>query len=175
MYTPTEAQKELFVIACRAGERITRAMQTYTKELVVWLQGQYGETPPTYEQFWSDREALAILAKERGLADDQWVRKPYNAAVKSLYGDLPVSTSKEAIAKRLVRGSSPRRHAPPDPARQLKTIENAMHRMIEQYGYAQVLTALSHILGEHEETHREGIRVGNLVKRIVLDPQQHMH
>lgn len=176
MYTPTEAQKELFVIACRAGDRITRAMTTYTKELVAWLHAQYGETKPTYEQFWSDREALAILAKERGLADDQWVRKPYNAAVKSVYGELPVSPSKEAVAKRLVRGTNPRKPHAPDPARQLRTIENAMHRLIEQYSYAQVLTALSHILGEHEETQREGIRVANLSKRLAgVDGRPSVH
>lgn len=79
MYTPTEAQKELFKIAYKAGDRITRAIQTYTKDLVAWLKEQYGDTKPTYEQFWADREALAIIAKDKGLADDQWVRKPYNA------------------------------------------------------------------------------------------------
>lgn len=174
MYTPTEAQKELFVIACRAGDRITRAMQTYTKELVNWLKVQYGVNPPTYEQFWSDREALAILAKEKGLVDDQWVRKPYNAAVKSLYLELPVSPSKEAVAKRLVRASSPRK---PRPARNpILNIENALHRMIGEYGYAQVLEAMSHILAEREETKREAIRVANLGKKVIqLDARQPIH
>lgn len=182
MYTPTEAQKELYVIAVRAGDRITRAIQTYTKEMVRWLEAQYGETPPTYEQFWSDREALAILARENGLVDDQWVRKPYNAAVKALYQELPVSPSKAAVAKRLTRGSQnptgERRHRPPkDP---VKTVENAMHRMIESYGYAPVLSAMARILAERDETRREAKRVENLAGRIhnvdpALDTQPSMH
>lgn len=164
MYTPTDAQRELFVIACRAGDRISRAMQTYTRELVDWLKTQYGETAPTYDQFWSDREALAIIAKEKGLVDDQWVRKPYNAAVKALYKELPVSPSKTAVAKRLTRPfTQQRKHPPKNP---VKNVENAIHRMIEQYGYVDVLTAMAHILAEREETKREAKRVENLAIRI---------
>lgn len=86
------------------------AMETAHKEhgtmltrMQALLKSKYGETMPTWMQAKGDRQALKALADERGLADDQWLRKPYNLAVKALYGALPESTSASAEAKRRMR------------------------------------------------------------------------
>lgn len=58
---------------------------------------------PSYESYRNDQAALKQLAADKGLADNQWVRKPYAAAVKALYGALPVALTAEAIQKRAQR------------------------------------------------------------------------
>jgi hypothetical protein len=54
---------------------------------------------PTFEQYKADRRALAQLAKDKGLTNDQWVRKPYNAALTALYGKIPEAQTPEALRK----------------------------------------------------------------------------
>lgn len=101
----TNEQSQLFDISFKAAIAIDKLVRVQLKPLTQWLQEQYGDTMPTYEQFWSDRAALEALAKVRGLADDQTVRKPYNMAVKQRYGALPVSPSEAAVAKRAARAT----------------------------------------------------------------------
>jgi len=95
----TAFHKELFAAAI-AGRKATETMQ---QKMAALLKSKYGETMPTFAQFKGDRAALKQLAADKGLADDQWVRKPFNAAVKALYGALPEAQTAAALAKRKVR------------------------------------------------------------------------
>lgn len=81
----TAFHKDVFnaIQSCR------KAAETMATKMRALLVSKYGDTMPSYEQFKADRMALAQLADDKGLKDDQWIRKPYNAAVKGLYGDLP--------------------------------------------------------------------------------------
>lgn len=55
---------------------------------------------PSKADYDEDQKQFAELAKARGLASNQWVRKPYAAAVKSVYGTLPITETAEALAER---------------------------------------------------------------------------
>lgn len=81
----TKFHTEMF--ACM--QTAAKAAGTMATRMQALLTSKYGTVMPTYEQFKGDRLALAHLADAKGLKDDQWIRKPYNAAVKALYGDLP--------------------------------------------------------------------------------------
>lgn len=95
----TAYHKALYAAADGARKATVKALDA-VKAL---LESKYGKTAPTYEQFRADRSALREIAKGKGLADDQWLRKPYNAAVTALYGALPEAQTAAAIAKRKVR------------------------------------------------------------------------
>lgn len=76
-----------------------RAESTMKARLAALLTSRYGECMPTHDQYRADQAVLAALAEKRGLASDQWVRKPYAAAVRAVFGALPVSMSQESQAK----------------------------------------------------------------------------
>lgn len=88
--------------AAQSGQRAT---QTMAKKMEALLEAQYGSTSPTFEQYRADQKALAQIAKSRKLADNQWVRKPYAAAVKAKYGQLPVSLDPAAVLKAAKRAA----------------------------------------------------------------------
>lgn len=171
----TQAQVELFDLAYKAAKAIDKALNTQLGTMKDWLKEQYGDTCPTYDQFWSDRDALEALALERGLVDDQWVRKPYNMAIKAVYGALPVSTTAAAVAKRAVRPEAQARPTQPVGAKIVKVsmpkdAETAVRQMLDHYGMAKVLIAFSTILGEHKETLKEAQRVRNLGDHMLNHP-----
>lgn len=87
--------RDAFNIA-RTGHK---AGETMAKKMEALLTSRYGSTSPTFEQYRADRKALQQLAKEKGLESDQWVRKPFCAAIVKLYGKLPESQSPEALRK----------------------------------------------------------------------------
>lgn len=95
--------KDVYGVIDTARKATDKATGTMQQKLADLLRSKYGATMPTFEQFRGDRAALKELASQKGLADDQWVRKPYNAAVHLLYGALPEAQSAAAIAKRKVR------------------------------------------------------------------------
>lgn len=178
-YTP--AQVQLFKLAYRTSEMVNKALHNQLEQMTAWLKAQYGDTAPTYEQFWSDRDALKLLAAEKGLVDDQWVRKPYNAAVKALYGDIPLSPSKDAVDKRAQRpvlslaitGVTGKGAAGTVGTRSGKSLKvykvempkdavAAVRQMLERYGFAQVLLAFSQVLAEHRETAKEAKRMATI-------------
>lgn len=166
----TDAQNRLFDLSYTAALAVDKAMRTAIKPVVQWLVGHYGRTPPTYEQFWSDREALRLVAKARGLTDDQAVRRPYNAAVKQAYGALPVSPSEPATKKREYREAvkaaevqTPTKKV--ETMRRVKPAEVEVRRLLAKYGLADVMLAFSVIMAEHRETAQESVRVANLGKK----------
>jgi hypothetical protein len=93
------------VFACIQAAR--KSNETMVARMRALLVSKYGETMPTYEQFKGDRLALAQLADDKGLKDDQWIRKPYNAAVKGLFGDLPKAPGSKVQGVKGGNGSKP--------------------------------------------------------------------
>lgn len=67
---------------------------------------------PTYDQYRADQRALAKLAADRKLADNQWYRKTYAAAVKELYGALPVSPNADAQRKAAAKTAAAAKNPP---------------------------------------------------------------
>lgn len=86
--------------ALQAGKKASETMQ---QKLEALIRSKYGDCMPTIVQYTADQSALKLLADQRGLADNQWVRKPYALAVRAVYGALPVSTGQDAEGKRLSR------------------------------------------------------------------------
>lgn len=82
---------------------VDKATNTMTAKLGALIASKYGNVLPSYAQFRADHDALSELAKEKGLVDNQWVRKPYNAAMNAIFGKLPESLSGSALAKRALR------------------------------------------------------------------------
>ena len=81
------------ITGMRAGETMAQRMQAL-------ITSRYGETCPTFEQHRADIKALNAIARDKGLTDGQWMRRPYNAAIVALFEKLPVAQTPEAIAKR---------------------------------------------------------------------------
>lgn len=88
-----------------------RSQETMLQKLQALLHSKYGECMPTIIQYTADQSALKLLAEQRDMADNQWVRKPYAAAVRATYGALPVSTGADAEAKRMTRYAPAQRAA----------------------------------------------------------------
>lgn len=77
-----------------------RAQETMHTKMVQLITSRYGNTSPTFAQHRADIKALDQIARDKGLTDGQWMRRPYNAAIISLYDALPVSMAPDAVAKR---------------------------------------------------------------------------
>lgn len=96
----TQAQNQMFEGAFAAAVTIDKLIKAYIQPVVKLVKDEYGDTPPTQEQFWSDRAALKVVALAQGLANDQAVQKPYNIAVRQLYGKLPLALDTPVSTKR---------------------------------------------------------------------------
>lgn len=84
----------------RIAQTGQRAVQTMASKMETLVTSRYGTTCPTFAQHRADIKALDQLARDKGLTDGQWMRRPYNAAIIALYGALPVSMAPDAVAKR---------------------------------------------------------------------------
>lgn len=98
--------KDVYAAINTARTAVDKAQGSMQQKLANLLRSKYGAVMPTFEQFRADRAALKELAKQKGLSDDQWLRKPYNAAVHLLYGALPEAQTAAAIAKRALRAAN---------------------------------------------------------------------
>lgn len=179
----TPYQQDLFDAVYKTAENVHKAVESQRATMRKLLLDQYGSTCPTYEQFRADRAALRILAELRGLVDDQWVRKPYNAAVVELYGALPVSMSEAAIAKRVQRPvvdkaaakkAVDEANAAAQEARGAKKGETAerdpsaaetIEQMIAKFGLAKVLQATARILAEKRESKLDATTLQAVAKK----------
>lgn len=127
--------------------------ETMHSKMCKLLTSKYGEVAPTYEQFKADRAALKSLATDKGLSDDQWVRKPYNAAVKALYGELPAAQTAEALAKRKSRGATQKPGAVKgDTARRRENTKETIEQYIARIGVFKVLEVCCNILDAEPAT-----------------------
>lgn len=95
----SDFHREVYATAMTGAKQ----QQTMAKRMAALIAARYGATSPTFEQYRDDQKALAQIAKDRKLADNQWVRKPYAAAVKAAYKALPVSLDAAAVLKRAQR------------------------------------------------------------------------
>lgn len=153
----TPFHRDMFA-ACAAVRKAERTMLTKMQAL---LTSKYGEKCPTFEQFRADRAALKAIADEKGLKDDQWVRKPYNAAVKALYGELPVAQTAAAIAKRKLREAQEAANPKPaeksgakkgETAQRAPSAGETIEQFIARMGVFKVLEQCVNILEAVDET-----------------------
>jgi len=151
-------QEGLYDVLFGAAEALNAIEQTQGERIRNYLAEQYGEDAPTYAQFISDRAALHVIALDRGLVDDQYVRKLYNKAIKELFGELPVSMSPEAIAKRAQR---PAKHDRVTQKAVAKIVSNAdqIEAFIASVGMARILTTAAKILKASQATKLDGATI----------------
>jgi hypothetical protein len=152
----TAAHLALYNDAVKANLVISKATGKLNDVFTTYLRKQYDEVSPSFEQFNADRAALKSLALDRGLVDDQWVRKPYNLAVKALYGALPVSMTPAAVLKRASRPVA-------DPEAKAKVgakkgvvvdqpVVASCEQLVAKFGIAEVLKACTKILAADRTT-----------------------
>lgn len=170
----TPFQQDLFNAAYKGAEAINKAVESNRAQMRKLLLDQYGSTAPTWEQFRADRAALKILAAQKGLVDDQHVRKPYNAAIVDLYGALPESQSEAAIAKRAERdakGVSIKAKGGKagavkgDTAARNEGAPESVEQFIAKYGITQVLQAAARILAEKRESKLDATTLQAVAKK----------
>jgi len=176
------------VFACaRTGHT---AQQTMAKKMQALLISRYGDAlidssdkdhwgkpcaagGPSYEAYRNDQAALKLLAEQKGLADNQWVRKPYAAAVKALYGALPIAMTAAAIAKRAEReavavhtettvskAGAPKGETTERVPSEAETIEQVIARI----GIFQCLDACVRILASEKQTKVNAQHMAAMVK-----------
>lgn len=145
------------------------------------VKARYGDKAPTYEAYRATKACFNALAKHRGLKSTQYIDKPFNAAIKALYGkqllaasngtsDLPVSMSKEAIQKRDNRVANGKKTKAErdqitalvkagkagavkgDTATRSESASESIEQFIARVGAAKVLTELSRILATKRES-----------------------
>lgn len=179
---------EVFAIARtghNAGLTMAKKMQAllvarYGKALIDNTDTEHWGKPcaaggPSYEAYRNDQAALAELAKQKGLTDNQWVRKPYAAAVKALYGALPVAMTAEAIQKRAQREANEAAKKAADAAAKAgapkgETTERApsesetLEQLIARVGVFQALDACVRILGSESMTKPQAMHIAAMVK-----------
>ncbi len=151
-------QEGLYDVLFGAAEALCAVEQTQGERIRTYLSGHYSDVAPTYAQFISDRAALHVIALDRGLVDDQYVRKLYNKAIKELFGALPVSMSAEAVAKRAQRPAKQERVAQKAVA---KIVSNAdqIESFIASVGMAKILTTAAKILKASQATKLDGATI----------------
>lgn len=184
----TAFDKDAYAIIDTARKATDKAGNTMRQKLADLLRSKYGTTAPTFEQFKRDRAALKELASQKGLADDQWVRKPYNLAVHALYGALPEAQSAAAIAKRKLReaneaagittvkaGKVVSGTAKPEagkpgaqkgvPAAQPVPVAETIEQYIARVGLWQVMDACARLLNADKSSTTDAMAVQAIVKK----------
>lgn len=153
--------RDAFAIA-RTGHK---AGETMAKKMEALLTSRYGQVAPTFEQYKADRAALKQIAADKGLESDQWVRKPFCAAIVKLYGKLPESQSPEALRKAAEReiakkaieaartSSAPKAGAPAGETQDRAPSEaEQIEALVTRIGLMKTLDACLRILEADEKT-----------------------
>lgn len=187
----TPFHKDVFAIA-RTGHKAGETMAQKMRALLISKYGQPvvskaedgTETRaggPSFEQYRADRRALAQLAKERGLESDQWVRKPFCAAVIALYGKLPESQSPEALRKaeeRRVAQEAVKAHKaaqeaaakPGAPAGQTQdrqpTEAEQIEALVARIGLMKTLDACLRILEADDKTKGQAVHMRKMAVKV---------
>lgn len=130
---------------------------------------------PTHESYRNDQAALKLIAEQKGLADNQWVRKPYAAAVKALYGALPIAMSAEAIQKRaqreaneaarkLAEAAKPAGAPKDETTERVPSESETIEQVIARLGVFQALDACVRILNSESSTKAQAAHMAAMVK-----------
>lgn len=169
----TAFQRAVFDVAFTEQARINKAEETMLDKMTALIKAQYGETMPSYKQFRADRAALQVLALAAGLVDDQWVRKPYNAAIHRLYGALPVSDSPAAKAKAEARAKA--REANPEPAKpgavkgntteRVDSTQDTIEQFVAKHGITKVMQVIAKILASEKATRSDAQLFNSLAQK----------
>lgn len=131
-----------------------KAAATMSTKMQALVSSKYGTTAPTYEQYRTDQAVLASIAKDKGLVDNQWVRKPYAAAVKAVFGELPVAQTAAAIAKRKLREQQAPKSGAPKGVVTTRNSSSAdqIEQFIAKAGVFAVLSTLTKMLAADSST-----------------------
>lgn len=162
----------LFAQQARLSDAITAA--DVSSEAAV--RARYGDVAPSFEAYRATKACFGALAKHRGLKSTQYIDKPFNAAIKALYGeqllaisggqsDLPVSMSVEAVQKRASRlsmgkATKAQRDAAQTASGAVKgntsarsaSADETIEQFIARVGTGKVLAELAKILATARET-----------------------
>jgi hypothetical protein len=163
-------QTSLYDLLFAQADELNTVQTTQADKLAAFLKAHYGKTAPTFKQFTADRAALKTLAQFRGLVDDQWVRKPYNLAIKALYGALPVAMTTAAIAKRAARAAAPKTVAAPvgapagEVAPRNSSVSEQVEQMVAKFGVFETMQAITAILKADAKTHTDAIALEAIAK-----------
>lgn len=151
-----------------------RAAETMLKKMRALLVSRYGATAPTFEQYRADKAALRQLAKDKKLADDQWLRKPFAAAIKAEYGALPESQDAAAVAKRAQRDAKKAAAPAPAPvgAPAGQTQEHApseaeqIEQIVTRLGLIKTADAIVRILEADERTKAQATHLKKMLAKV---------
>jgi len=165
----TAFHKDAYTLAMSAH----KAVESHASKLAALLTSRYGDTSPTYAQYREDQATLSQLAKERGLADNQWVRKPFARAVKALYGALPVSTAPEAVLKRQQReealAKAKAQAGPGAPKGETQerapSASESIEALITRIGLFKTLEACTRILASDEVTKPQATHLAAVARK----------
>lgn len=160
--TISSFQRACFDLALSTHKAVDKAQESMRVKMIAQIKSKYAEVAPTYLQFRTDRRALAHLAKEKGLVNDQHVRKPFNAAIIAVFGALPEAQTAAAIAKRKIRAAtgtvtkvvssdSENADQPAVGARNASASEQ-IEQQIAKWGIAATLSALTKLLAVENST-----------------------
>lgn len=139
-----------------------KAAGTMATRMQALLTSKYGTVMLSYEQFKADRLALAHLADAKGLKDDQWIRKPYNAAVKALYGDLPAAPSRKVAGPKGGNGKSGAKKG--ETAPRTTSERESLEQYIARVGVFKVLECCAKLLEMDESTKARAAGIHALAK-----------
>lgn len=148
-----------------------RANMSMGKKLAELIHTRYGDTSPTFEQYREDQAALRELAKVRKLADNQWVRKPYAAAIKARFGKLPVSLDPAAVLKAAKRAADaaakPKAAGAPAGATQDHgaTPDEQIDALVTRVGIFKMLEACTRILAADDLTKGQAAHIGKMAAK----------
>lgn len=169
----TTFHKDVYACINTQHTAVTKATGTMQAKLGGLLVSKYGTVAPTFEQFRLDRMALKELAVQKGLADDQWLRKPFNAALIALFGKLPEAQTQAAIAKRKLRDAAAAKKGADKPKVGAVKGETAPRRnpepetieqLVARVGIWKVLEACTKILASDESTVAQAKTLASLKK-----------
>lgn len=152
---------DVFAAVTTYDNVVGKAATTLASRLESLITKQYGEVAPTFEQFQTDRKALAVMAKAKGLASDQHVRKPYNKVILALYGALPVSMAPSAVAMRAKRDAAPKKikvkvgAVKGETSKRVTSDKETVEQLVARVGVFAVLDACAKILAAEPATKNE--------------------
>ena len=128
------------------------------------IQAQYLGKSPSFEQYRNDQAALAEIAKERGLVDNQYYRKAYAGAIKAAFGEVPVSMDAAAVAKRLARGVKAKAGAKKgDTVARKPAQSETIEQLIARIGVFKVLESCAKLL-EADDSTKEAAKALKAIK-----------
>jgi hypothetical protein len=147
----TKFHRDLFGVAFKHADLLNKAVETQRAAVSAMISIKYGEAKPSYIAFRADRAALRALSLERGLVDDQYIRKVYNACLIGLYGSLPASETANAKRQpKSAKGNAKAKKAP-DLLKGI-TSTDAIGQVIAKFGVGRVLDEVRKILSTSAST-----------------------